>query len=173
MVVSRRVISSTFVTTGLPDNPDDEDFTPSSATGDVGSRRSKRLVSALQSFSSKRVCADVLSSDDSPGLGFSDVLGRDDEGRCFIRRFSCVCPDMSSYYRLFSAQTAIPQDGDTFDVEGHLPSGSPVVSPLLHVKESACGSKAKRGRTQTIVLRKDWRDPCCTMKATNVKFRLS
>ena len=33
------------------------------------------------SGSTKRVRTDVLSSDDSPGLGFSGILGGDDEGR--------------------------------------------------------------------------------------------
>ena len=60
MLVCRRVISSTFDPTGLSDNPSDEDFHPSSAAGNVRSRRSKRLLPVVQSGSSKRVCADVL-----------------------------------------------------------------------------------------------------------------
>ena len=81
MLVCRRVISSTSVSVGLSDDPSDEDFTPSSSAGDVGSRRSKRLLSAIPSGSTKRVRTDVLCSDDSPGLGFSGVLCGDDEGR--------------------------------------------------------------------------------------------
>ena len=82
MLVCRRVISSTSVSVGLSDDPSDEDFTPSSAAGDVGSRRSKRLLSAIPRGSTKRVRTNMLSSDDSPGLGFSGVLcGDDDEGR--------------------------------------------------------------------------------------------
>ena len=81
MLVCRRVISSTSVSVGLSDDPSDEDFTPSSAAGDVGSRRSKRLLSAIPRGSTKRVRTNVLSSDDSPGLGFSGVLCGDDEGR--------------------------------------------------------------------------------------------
>ena len=83
MLVYRRVISSTFVSLGLSDDPSDKDFTISSAAGNVGSRRSKRLLSAVPSGSTKRVRTDVLSSDDSPGLGFSGVLGGDgdNEGR--------------------------------------------------------------------------------------------
>ena len=82
MLVCRRVISSTSVSVGLSDDPSDEDFTPSSAAGDVGSRRSKRLLSAIPGGSTtKRVRTNVLSSDDSPGLGFSGVLCGDDEGR--------------------------------------------------------------------------------------------
>ena len=81
MLVCRRVISSTSVSVGLSDDPSDEDFTPSSAAGDVGSRRSKRLLSAIPIGSTKRVRTNVLSSDDSLGLGFSGVLCGDDEGR--------------------------------------------------------------------------------------------
>ena len=81
MLVCRRVFSSTSVSLGLSDDPSDEDFTPSSAAGNVGSRRSKRLLSAIPSGSTKRVHTDVLSSDDSPGLAFSGILGGDDEGR--------------------------------------------------------------------------------------------
>ena len=81
MLVCRRVVSSTSVSLGLSDDPSDEDFTPFSAAGNVGSRRSKRLLSAVPSGSTKRVRTDVLSSDDSPGLGFSGVFGGDDEGR--------------------------------------------------------------------------------------------
>ena len=81
MLVCRRVISSTSVSVGLSDDPSDEDFTPSSAAGDVGSRRSKRLLSAIPGGSTKRVRTNVLSSDDSPGLGLSGVLCGDDEGR--------------------------------------------------------------------------------------------
>ena len=81
MLVCRRVISSTSVSVGLSDDPSDEDFTLSSAAGDVGSRRSKRLLSAILGGSTKRVRTNVLSSDDSPGLGFSGVLCGDDEGR--------------------------------------------------------------------------------------------
>ena len=81
MLVCRRVISSTYVSLGLSDDPSDEDSTLSSAAGIVGSRRSKRLLSAVPSGSTKWVRTDVLSSDVSPGLGFSGVFGGDDEGR--------------------------------------------------------------------------------------------
>ena len=148
MLVCRRVISFTSVSTGLSDNPSDEDFTHSSATGNVWSRRSKQLLSAVQSGSSKRVCSVVLSSDDNHGLEFSGVLGGSDEDRDFICWFSGGCPDLCWYYRLFSIQNPITQEGDVFDVLSHFSSESPRVSPLLHVEKSACGSKAKRGRTQ-------------------------
>ena len=49
---------------------------------------------------------------------------------------------------MLSAWTPIPQEGDVFDVAGRLSSVSHGVSLLLHVKDSACGSKAKRGQTQ-------------------------
>ena len=81
MLVCRRVISSTSVSVGLSDDPSDEDFTPSSAAGDFGSRHSKRLLSAIPGGSTKRVRTNELSSDDSPGLGFSGVICGDDEGR--------------------------------------------------------------------------------------------